>query len=161
MRYGTSRLSKERGASRRGRGFARLVRSEKNQTAQSKPDFTLRIAPVSFDIAPGKTIHTFGYNGQVPGPLLRMKEGVPVTVDVFNDTDHEEIVHWHGQMISAKRTVPGRKVVRQYLHTGITIQLHSKANRFALVPQPRVCGERPSSQPLYRPVRLRLYRTEE
>ena len=74
----------------------------KNQTPQSKADFTLRIAPVSFDIAPAKTIPTLGYNGQVPGPLLRMKEGVPVTVDVFNDTDHEEIVHWHGQMISVE-----------------------------------------------------------
>lgn len=79
-----------------------LFAAAKGQTPQSKADFSLRIAPVSFGIAPGKTIHTFGYNGQVPGPLLRMKEGVPVTVDVFNDTDHEEIVHWHGQMISAE-----------------------------------------------------------
>jgi len=60
----------------------------KSQTPQSKADFTLRIAPVSFEIAPAKTIHTLGYNGQVPGPLLGMKEGVPVMVDVFNDTDH-------------------------------------------------------------------------
>jgi FtsP/CotA-like multicopper oxidase with cupredoxin domain len=79
-----------------------LFGGAKNQTTQSKADFTLRIAPVSFDVATGKTIHTFGYNGQVPGPLLRMKEGVPVTVDVFNDTDHGEIVHWHGQMISVE-----------------------------------------------------------
>src|SRR5579863_3565026 len=74
----------------------------KNQSPQLTADITLRIAPVSFDIAPGKTIHTIGYNGQVPGPLLRMKEGVPITVDVFNETDHEEIVHWHGQMISVE-----------------------------------------------------------
>jgi len=77
-----------------------LVAATKDNPPQSKADFTLHIAPVSFDIAPGKTIHTFGYNGQVPGPILRMKEGTPVTVDVFNDTDHEEIVHWHGQMIA-------------------------------------------------------------
>ncbi len=30
-----------------------------------------------------------------------MKAGIPFTADVFNDTDHAEIVHWHGQMISA------------------------------------------------------------
>ena len=69
--------------------------------AMKKADFTVRIAPVSFEIAKGKTIHTIGYNGQVPGPLLRMKEGVPVTVDVINSSDHEEVVHWHGQMISS------------------------------------------------------------
>lgn len=68
-------------------------------TPDQRADVTLHIAPVSFEIAPGKTIRTFGYNGQVPGPVLRMKEGVPVVVDVFNDTDHEEIVHWHGQII--------------------------------------------------------------
>ena len=70
-------------------------------TPEEKADTTLRIALVSFEISPGRTIHTYGYNGQVPGPVLRMKEGVPLTIDVFNDTEHEEIVHWHGQMISA------------------------------------------------------------
>jgi FtsP/CotA-like multicopper oxidase with cupredoxin domain len=67
-----------------------------------KADVTLRIAPVSFEIAPGRTIRTYGYNGQVPGPVLRMKEGAPVVVDVVNETDHEETVHWHGQMISVE-----------------------------------------------------------
>ncbi len=60
---------------------------------------TLRIAPVALDIGPGKTIRTVGYNGSVPGPILRFKEGKPVTVDVFNDTDVAETVHWHGQQI--------------------------------------------------------------
>ena len=59
----------------------------------------LRIAPVSLDIGPGKTIKTVGYNGTVPGPVLRFTEGKPVTVDVFNDTDIPEVVHWHGQQI--------------------------------------------------------------
>lgn len=67
-----------------------------------KADFALRIAEVSFEIARGKTLRTLGYNGQVPGPVLRMKEGVPVVVDVFNGTDHAEIVHWHGQKISVE-----------------------------------------------------------
>ena len=65
--------------------------------AASKADHTIRIAPVSFEIAPGKTIQTIGYNGKVPGPLLRMKEGKPVTVDIFNDTDTPELraLAWH------------------------------------------------------------------
>jgi FtsP/CotA-like multicopper oxidase with cupredoxin domain len=64
-------------------------------------DVTLRIGPVTFDVAPGKTIHTTGYNGSVPGPLIRLREGVPVTVDLFNDTDIVEYVHWHGFPLSA------------------------------------------------------------
>jgi FtsP/CotA-like multicopper oxidase with cupredoxin domain len=70
--------------------------------ASSKADHTIRIAPVSYEIAKGKTIKTVGYNGQVPGPLLRMKEGKPVTIDIFNDTDTPELVHWHGMFISTK-----------------------------------------------------------
>ena len=67
--------------------------------AETKADVSLRIAPVSWEIGPGKVIKTVGYNGSVPGPIVRFKEGTPVTVDVFNETDVAETVHWHGQQI--------------------------------------------------------------
>lgn len=62
-------------------------------------DFTLRIAPVVVQLEPRQAISTIGYNGMSPGPVLRMKEGKQVTVDVFNDTDVPELVHWHGFFI--------------------------------------------------------------
>ena len=52
---------------------------------EPKPDFTLHIAPVELEIAPRRKIKTTGYNGGVPGPVMRMKEGVPVSIDVYND----------------------------------------------------------------------------
>jgi FtsP/CotA-like multicopper oxidase with cupredoxin domain len=64
-------------------------------------DVTLRIGPVAVEVAPGQTVRTTGYNGSVPGPLIRLREGVPVTVDIFNDTDIAEYVHWHGFPLSA------------------------------------------------------------
>jgi len=69
--------------------------------ASTKADHTLRIAPVSFELAAGKILRTIGYNGTVPGPLLRVKEGRKVTIDIFNDTDTPELVHWHGLPLSA------------------------------------------------------------
>ena len=51
---------------------------------------------VQLEIAPGRTVTTVGYNGTVPGPLIRFREGVSATVDIFNDTDAAEYVHWHG-----------------------------------------------------------------
>jgi FtsP/CotA-like multicopper oxidase with cupredoxin domain len=39
------------------------------------------------------------YNGQFPGPLLRFKEGQSVAVDVHNDSDTAEQLHWHGQFV--------------------------------------------------------------
>ena len=62
-------------------------------------DLTLRIATGLAELAPDHIVSTTLYNGQFPGPLLRLKEGKPVTVDLFNDTDTPELVHWHGQII--------------------------------------------------------------
>lgn len=62
-------------------------------------NFKLRIEPCTLEIAPGITIKTTAYNGQVPGPILRLKEGVPVTIDVMNAGIHDDIVHWHGLAI--------------------------------------------------------------
>lgn len=40
-------------------------------------------------------VSTIAYNNQVPGPILRVREGVPVTIDVMNQSGRAEIVHWH------------------------------------------------------------------
>jgi FtsP/CotA-like multicopper oxidase with cupredoxin domain len=65
----------------------------------AKTDFNLKIAPVAVELAPNRIISTIGYNGTSPGPRLRMKEGVPVKVNVTNDTDVPEYVHFHGLLI--------------------------------------------------------------
>ncbi len=65
----------------------------------AKADYTLRIATGLVDLSPEHLVSTTLYNGQFPGPLLRMMEGRRVVVDVVNDTDTPELVHWHGQMI--------------------------------------------------------------
>ena len=48
------------------------------------------------EIAPGVTVKTVAYNGQAPGPMLRLKQGRPVTIDVTNASSFPDIVHWHG-----------------------------------------------------------------
>ena len=68
----------------------------------AKTDFTLDIAPVTVELAPNRIVSTIGYNGASPGPLLRMREGVPVTVNVVNNTDVPEFVHFHGLLIPAE-----------------------------------------------------------
>ena len=45
------------------------------EAADSNPNITLRIAPVSVEVGPGKVIQTVGYNGSVPSPILRFNGG--------------------------------------------------------------------------------------
>jgi FtsP/CotA-like multicopper oxidase with cupredoxin domain len=65
-------------------------------------DHTIDIAPYELEVAPRRTIKTLAYNGQVPGPLLRLKEGHPVTIDVSNQTSNSEVVHWHGLVLPSE-----------------------------------------------------------
>jgi FtsP/CotA-like multicopper oxidase with cupredoxin domain len=60
------------------------------------PDFKIDIAPATFDLSSHHRLKSIAYNGQVPGPLLRLKENKPVTVEVTNRTVRPEVVHWHG-----------------------------------------------------------------
>lgn len=71
--------------------------------SEEKPaDFTLNIGEISLDIGRNHVIKTLAYNGRVPAPLLRMKEGRPVAVDVFNGTRDPEVIHWHGFQLPAE-----------------------------------------------------------
>lgn len=76
----------------------RLARVADGVTTE-KVDYTLRIGTGLVELAPDHIVSTTLYNGQFPGPLLRFKEGQRVVVDIHNDTDTPELVHWHGQMI--------------------------------------------------------------
>jgi FtsP/CotA-like multicopper oxidase with cupredoxin domain len=62
-------------------------------------DYTLRIKASPIEVAPKRILSAITYNGQFPGPLLRVKEGSPITVDIYNDTDTPEQLHWHGQKV--------------------------------------------------------------
>src|SRR6202162_3628177 len=67
---------------------------------EAAADYVLHIAATAVEIAPKTIVSTVTYNGKFPGPLLRFKEGQPVTVEIHNDTDTPEQLHWHGQLVS-------------------------------------------------------------
>jgi FtsP/CotA-like multicopper oxidase with cupredoxin domain len=57
--------------------------------------FDLRIAPVTKHIA-GTPVRMLAYNGSIPGPTLRVRQGTELLVNVVNEGDLEGTVHWHG-----------------------------------------------------------------
>ena len=99
-----------------------------NEPPPGPADVTIRINEVLVDVAKNHTISTRGYNGSVPGPLIRLREGVAVTVELFNETDTPELVHWHGQIIPAN--VDGAEEERS-----IVVPPHGNV-RYRLTPSP-------------------------
>jgi FtsP/CotA-like multicopper oxidase with cupredoxin domain len=91
-------------------------------------DYTLRIASGLVELARDHIVSTTLYNDQFPGPLLRFKEGRRVVVDIHNDTDTPELVHWHGQMIPS--TVDGAA------EEGTPVVPPHSMRRIAFLPKP-------------------------
>ena len=58
-------------------------------------ELDLRIAPVAKRIG-GATVRMLAYNGSIPGPTLRVRQGSELVVNVVNEGDLDATVHWHG-----------------------------------------------------------------
>jgi FtsP/CotA-like multicopper oxidase with cupredoxin domain len=74
-----------------------LAQAPENQASPEKADYTLRIATGLVELSPEHIVSTTLYNGQFPGPMVRLTEGKRVVVEIYNDTDTPEQLHWHGQ----------------------------------------------------------------
>jgi FtsP/CotA-like multicopper oxidase with cupredoxin domain len=55
----------------------------------------LTLGTFELDLA-GTIVTTQGYNGKVPGPVIRLTEGDVLRVPVTNGIDEPTLVHWHG-----------------------------------------------------------------
>jgi len=79
-----------------------------------QPVPSLRGSDFDIDIA-YKTVNYTGrerpataFNGSVPGPILRWREGDRVTLRVKNNLAHDSSIHWHGIILPANMDgVPG------------------------------------------------------
>jgi FtsP/CotA-like multicopper oxidase with cupredoxin domain len=70
--------------------------------AVSAADISLEIAPYTLEASPKHRIKTVAYNGQIPGPLFRMREGQAQSVEIRNLSGDDEIVHWHGLFLPSE-----------------------------------------------------------
>jgi FtsP/CotA-like multicopper oxidase with cupredoxin domain len=57
--------------------------------------FELRIAPVAKRLNDA-LVRMLAYNGSIPGPVLKLRQGSEITVEIENQGDLETTVHWHG-----------------------------------------------------------------
>src|ERR1700684_2819354 len=75
---------------------ALMPRASALGSVPAAPDIKLRLEPCNVEIGKGITVVTTAYNGQVPGPTLRLRRNRPVVLDVTNNTKRSDLVHWHG-----------------------------------------------------------------
>lgn len=81
------------------------------QIQQAQPPAIVELAPnssytieaqiVEKDIN-GKTSRMYAYNGQIPGPIIKVKQNSTITAHFKNSLDAPTTVHWHGIRVENK-----------------------------------------------------------
>jgi FtsP/CotA-like multicopper oxidase with cupredoxin domain len=59
-------------------------------------EIDLTAAPLKWELQPGLAVDGWGFNNQVPGPELRVREGDLVRVRLHNRLPVPTTIHWHG-----------------------------------------------------------------
>lgn len=76
--------------------------------------------PAEVEIAPGRTIPAWTYNGQLPGPTIEAHVGDTVVVRLTNNLEEPTTIHWHGIRLPA--TMDGTEVVQPLVAPGETFE---------------------------------------
>jgi manganese oxidase len=76
-----------------GTGNQRL---EPTVLADGSKEFSLTAAIIDWEVEPGRTVKAWAYNGQVPGPEIRVEVGDHVRVVLTNDLPMGTDIHHHG-----------------------------------------------------------------
>lgn len=63
--------------------------------------YRLEAAEIEWEMAPGRKVRGYGFNGQVPGPVLEAKQGIPLEIEFTNRLPEPTVIHWHGLQIPA------------------------------------------------------------
>jgi FtsP/CotA-like multicopper oxidase with cupredoxin domain len=87
-------------------------------------EIELETRPVTWELAPGRSIAAMAYNGRIPGPEIRVTEGERVRVVLTNRLPEATTIHWHGvdvpnamdgvPDVTQKRVEPGERFVYEF-----------------------------------------------
>lgn len=102
-------------------------------------EYQLVAQEVDWEIAPGVIAKAIAYNGQVPGPTIRVTEGDTLRVTLVNELEQGTSIHWHGLHVpndmdgvvpySQPEIAPGESFTYEFpaSHAG-TFMYHSHQN---------------------------------
>ncbi len=87
---------------------------------QRTVEYTLVASEFNWETKPGKIIRAWGFNQQVPGPLLKAGQGDTLVVKVINNLPEPTLVHWHGIRLPA--SMDGTGEVQKPIAPGETFE---------------------------------------
>ena len=83
-------------------------------------EYSLTAEAFNWEIKPGKTIQAWGFNKQLPGPLLRARKGDTLVIHVENKLTEPILIHWHGLRVPA--VMDGHDEVQKPIQPGEKFQ---------------------------------------
>ncbi len=83
------------------KAFPAKTEGKGNQLMQPRLDngvkvYELTASEVQWEVEPGRRVTAWAYNGQVPGPQIRVREGDRVRVVLKNELPESTVIHFHG-----------------------------------------------------------------
>lgn len=61
--------------------------------------YTLEVQQGTYEFIKGEKVYTYGYNGPLLGPTIKVKRGEKVSIEVRNSLREYTTVHWHGMLV--------------------------------------------------------------
>jgi FtsP/CotA-like multicopper oxidase with cupredoxin domain len=76
----------------------------------------LEARETKWQVAPGRSIRGYGFNGHVPGPAIEAEVGDELVVELTNRLAEPTTIHWHGLRVPAE--MDGTEVVQSPVEPG-------------------------------------------
>ena len=73
-----------------------------------------------WEVGPGLVIPAYGFNGQVPGPVIEARVGDTVAIQLTNSLPEPTTIHWHGLRVPA--AMDGTEIVQHPVPPGETFE---------------------------------------
>lgn len=86
------------------------------KTQSKVVEYHFEASAFNWEIAPGKIIEAWGFNKQLPGPVLRANAGDTMVVRITNNLKEATTIHWHGICLPA--SMDGTEGVQKPIEPG-------------------------------------------
>jgi FtsP/CotA-like multicopper oxidase with cupredoxin domain len=81
--------------------------TSRDRSGRTVHEYVFLVANKEIEVAPGVFFPAWTYNGRVPGPTIKAREGDRIRIELVNSTDHPHTLHFHGFHPAGMDGVPG------------------------------------------------------